>query len=167
MQGDAKSLFSLITQTQDKKAYQDLNWEGSLIDYFVLVKKNPLVARTAFQRVYDMVLSYGVEEYTEYKKNVLRYKFFDDPSGQGRDAVFGLDIPLMKMISFFQICCPEIWNRETFASIAWPCREFQIHHRQASKKGARKLCTHRGRCSLFFYLVSKRGRIAKRFISNR
>ncbi|MEZ0370845.1 MAG: PrkA family serine protein kinase, partial [Candidatus Sericytochromatia bacterium] len=56
------------------------------------------VARSAFQRVFDMVMSFGTEEYTEYKKRIIRYKFFDDPFGTGNDAIFGLDIHLMKLV---------------------------------------------------------------------
>ena len=101
-QGKSSNLFSLVAEKQDKKSYRDLNWEGSLPDYFGLIQKNPAVARTAFQRIYDMILSYGTEEYTEYKKNIIRYKFFDDVIDEGKDAVFGLDLPLMKMVAFFK-----------------------------------------------------------------
>ena len=60
------------------------------------------MARTAFQRVYDMIESYGYEEYKEYKKVIRHYKFFDDPIENGRDAVFGLDVHIMKLVNFFK-----------------------------------------------------------------
>ena len=60
-------LMDLITSMHDEKSYQDLTWEGTLSDYLHTVEQNPRVARTAFQRVYDMILLYGYEEYTEYK----------------------------------------------------------------------------------------------------
>ena len=36
----------------------------------------------------------GQEEYLDNKKKIVRYHFFRDDSGRGRDAVFGLDVPL-------------------------------------------------------------------------
>jgi serine protein kinase len=85
-----------------EKDYRHFHWEGSFFDYLDVVKKDPRVARNAFQRMYDMVLSWGTESYVEYKKNITRYKFFDDPIDHGKDAVFGLDIPLTKLVSFFK-----------------------------------------------------------------
>src|SRR5690606_33160187 len=78
--------------------YHDLHWEGSLVDYLGLVVEHPHVARNAFQRLYDMIVSFGATRYTEYKKEIIHYHFFDDPLGNGRDAIFGLDIPLMKLV---------------------------------------------------------------------
>ena len=37
------------------------------------------MTRTAYQRVYDMILSHGTEEIVVNKEKLLRYKFFDDP----------------------------------------------------------------------------------------
>jgi serine protein kinase len=82
--------------------YKNLNWEGSFQDYLNIVKENPLVTRNAFQRVYDMILSYGTTEYVDFKKNVTHYKFFEDPIDNGKDAIFGLDVQLMKLVHFFK-----------------------------------------------------------------
>ncbi|MDZ4084759.1 MAG: serine protein kinase, partial [Bdellovibrionales bacterium] len=62
-------------------------------------KENPKVTRNAFQRMYDMVVEKGSEEYIDFKKQVVRYKFFDDAENDGKDAVFGLDVPLMKLVN--------------------------------------------------------------------
>jgi serine protein kinase len=95
-------IMRLVQQLHDIKGYQELNWEGGYQDYLSIVNKNPAVARSAFQRIYDMILSYGFEEYTEYKKKIIRYHFFKDPLENGKDAIFGLDIPLMKMVNIFK-----------------------------------------------------------------
>lgn len=79
-----------------------LNWEGGFQDYVDLVSENPRITRNAFQRVYDMILSFGTNKYTEYKKEIIRYNFFDDPIGKGKDAVFGIDVHLMKLVNFFK-----------------------------------------------------------------
>jgi serine protein kinase len=91
-----------IASLQDKEQYAILNWEGSFDDYLEIVKKNPKVTRTAYQRVYDMILSHGKTEYIDNKKKLIRYHFFSDEPNGGRDAVFGLDIPLMKLVNVFK-----------------------------------------------------------------
>ncbi len=95
-------IISIIQQMQDFDTYKQLTWEGSFSQYLEIVQKNPKVARTAFQRLYDMILSYGVQEYQEYKEKLVKYKFFDDPMENGRDAVFGLERPLMKLVNLFK-----------------------------------------------------------------
>jgi serine protein kinase len=82
--------------------FRNFHWEGSFTDYLDLVKKNPSICRNAFQRVYDMVLTWGTSSYIEYKKTIVHYKFFDDPIDGGKEAVFGLDVPLMKLVHFFK-----------------------------------------------------------------
>ena len=64
-----------------------------------LVMANPKVARNAYQRLYDMILSHGVTEYTRHHERYTHYRLFDDPLDAGRDAVFGLDAPLMRLVN--------------------------------------------------------------------
>jgi len=87
-----------IRERQDQTLYHDLHWEGTFQDYLALVQESPQIARNAFQRLYDMIVSFGTRKYTEYKKEIIHYHFFDDPIGGGRDAIFGLDVPLMKFV---------------------------------------------------------------------
>lgn len=82
--------------------YKNMNWTGSLEEYLDIVAKNPQVARSAYQRIYDMVLSYGSDEYIDSKKKIVHHNFFDDPLNNGKDAVYGLDIPLMKLVNMFK-----------------------------------------------------------------
>ena len=92
----------MLSDANTVKEFRDLHWEGSFNEYLDIVKKHPGVARNAFQRMYDMIISWGSTNYLEYKKNILRYKFFDDPIDHGKDAVFGLDVPCMKLVHFFK-----------------------------------------------------------------
>ncbi len=96
------NLFSLISSRIDTDQYRELNWQGSFHDYLGLVYENPNVARNAFQRVYDMILSYGKSETTYLNQPVTHYDFFSDPVNEGREAVFGLDGPLNKLVNFFK-----------------------------------------------------------------
>ncbi len=84
------------------ESFAHLHWEGGFQDYLNLVTERPAIARTAFQRIYDMIVSYGSVNYSEYKKDVTRYNFFDDPFENGVDAVFGIDVHLMKLVNFFK-----------------------------------------------------------------
>ena len=78
-----------IAALQDYESYQDLHWEGSFEDYLQIVREKPKVTRNAFQRLYDMVVSYGEEEYIDNKKKLIRYPFFKDPIENGKDVVKG------------------------------------------------------------------------------
>ena len=93
---------SFIEKNYKREDFTHLHWLGSFQDYLEIIDKNPGVCRNSFQRIYDMILSYGHENYTEYKKEITRYKFFDDPFDNGKDAVFGIDVHLMKLVNFFQ-----------------------------------------------------------------
>jgi len=93
------TLVGQIAELQNYATYKELSWEGSFEDYLELVRKTPSITRNAYQRLYDMVLSHGVEEYIDNKKKLTRYKFFRDDSHGGKDAVFGLDVPLMRLMN--------------------------------------------------------------------
>jgi len=95
-------IISLVGQLQDLKAFRDQNWEGSFEEYLEIVRQNHEVTRTAFQRLYDMILAKGWYEYYDNKKRITHYNFFDDVDGDGRDAIYGLDIPLMKLVNAFK-----------------------------------------------------------------
>jgi len=96
------NILNKIEQLQSQSNFRDLHWEGSFEDYLEIVQQDPKVARTAYQRIYDMIVSYGEEEYSHYRENLIHYKFFDDPFESGKDAVFGLDRPLMELVRIFQ-----------------------------------------------------------------
>jgi serine protein kinase len=100
--GTQASWVSRIATLHDSKSYAELTWEGSFEDYLNIVRTNPKVTRTAFQRIYDMILSHGKSEYIDNKKKLIRYHFFSDERFGGRDAIFGLDVPLMKLVNVFK-----------------------------------------------------------------
>src|SRR6187200_23610 len=96
---EAMTMVAQIAELQNYATYKELAWEGSFEDYLQLVRRTPQVTRNAYQRLYDMVLSHGVDEYIDNKKKLVRYKFFRDEQHGGRDAVFGLDVPLMRLMN--------------------------------------------------------------------
>lgn len=92
-------LNELLKNLQKSENFKDCTWSGSFEDYLALVKENPKITRNAYQRMYDMIMEKGSSEYVDVKKQMVHYKFFDDPDNDGRDAVFGADIPLMKFVN--------------------------------------------------------------------
>lgn len=96
------ALFAEIKKVQDANLFRTLHWEGSFEDYLGIVRNDPRVARTAYQRLYDMIISHEYDEYTRCREQLIHYKFFDDPFENGKDAVFGLDKPMMDLVSVFQ-----------------------------------------------------------------
>jgi serine protein kinase len=98
----SNSLVSIIDRRLDVSHFREQHWEGTFWEYLDIVMENPGVARNAFQRVYDMILTYGSEQYTQFKQEAIRYKFFGDPLEGGADAIFGLERPLMQLVDFFK-----------------------------------------------------------------
>ena len=96
------SVFELVKEVYSPQHYNELNWEGSFEDYIEIVQKNPKVARSAFSRMYDLIMHFGTYDFVEHKKKLTHYKFFDDPLGNGKDAVFGLDVHIAKLVNFFK-----------------------------------------------------------------
>lgn len=94
------AIVDLIAQKQDLQHFRAKHWEGSFAEYLDIVAQNPSVARNAYERVYDMVMSYGSYSY-EVSRSESRshYKFFDDPDNDGADAVFGLDASLEQFVN--------------------------------------------------------------------
>src|SRR6266481_2059253 len=101
-QAESVNILSAIANLQSAQEYQELNWEGSLEDYLRLIQENPRVTRNAFQRIYDMILSHGLEELVEHKKKSTRYRFFRDEMHNGRDAVYGIDQSLNHLVDIFK-----------------------------------------------------------------
>jgi serine protein kinase len=95
---DANLIYSLVEKEINLERFRELSWKGSFSDYLHAVVDNPRVIRNAYQRLFDMIQSYGTVEYKLHKESMVHYKFFDDPIGRGRDAVFGLDRPLMRLV---------------------------------------------------------------------
>ena len=99
---NGREIITLVGQRQDLDQFRRKNWEGNFEDYLDIVRSDPHVTRNAFERVYDMVMSYGTENYEEFREKRVRYRFFGDPDDQGKDAVFGLDGPLGMLVNAFK-----------------------------------------------------------------
>ena len=79
--------------------YESLNWTGSFWDYVAMLEQNPKVARNSYQRLYDMVMSHGTEEFTYCKRQHVKYKFFE---GLGDISIYGLEENLMEFMDILK-----------------------------------------------------------------
>jgi len=95
-------ILDAIGDSPEVRTYRDLQWQGTFADYLKMVSEDPRIARNAHQRMYDMILSHGSEDFVQYKERLVRYKFFADPFSTGRDAVFGIERQLMQLVSHFK-----------------------------------------------------------------
>ncbi|MFZ3230394.1 MAG: serine protein kinase [Pseudobdellovibrio sp.] len=90
---------NMVEKWQSNTSTVVSHWSGTFQEYLDLVKAKPKLSRNAYQRMFDMVVESGTEEYIDFKKQIIRYKFFDDKENNGKDAVFGLDVQLMKLVN--------------------------------------------------------------------
>src|SRR5215467_10034831 len=97
-----KAILSAIRHQLNRDDYRKKHWEGSFDEYLDIVRDNPTVTRSAYQRLYDMILSHGTEEVYENKEKITRYKFFTEFAAAHGDAIFGLDRPLMHLANTFK-----------------------------------------------------------------
>ncbi|MEZ6065389.1 MAG: serine protein kinase [Planctomycetaceae bacterium] len=95
------TLLKSFSARQNAEQFRQEHWQGSFAEYIDLVKATPQVTRTAYQRLYDMIVREGTYE-IEGAKGLIRYKFFDDPHENGEDAIFGLTRPLMELVNVFK-----------------------------------------------------------------
>lgn len=84
------------------ETFKELNQEMSFNEYLELVKCNPNLLRNSYQRMADMIESYGFEMRKDPFGEHKHYNFFDDPFNNGADAVFGIEDSLVKIVDFFK-----------------------------------------------------------------
>ncbi len=97
-----RDIISLVGQRQDLNQFKKKNWTGDFAAYLDIVRENPMITRNAYERVFDMILSYGTQTYEECREQRTHYNFFDDPDNDGKDAVFGLDDSITTLVNAFK-----------------------------------------------------------------
>jgi serine protein kinase len=97
-----KSILSSLRAELDLSDYRKLHWEGTFEDYLNIVLERSDVTRTAYQRLYDMIMSHGAEEVYENKDKVTRYKFFTEFAARHGDSVYGIDRSLNQLVHTFK-----------------------------------------------------------------
>lgn len=78
-------IFKRIAEFQAES--ERLSWKGTFRDYIDLLRRDPAPAMTAHARVYEMIVSHGIEE----KGGRKQYKFFEQ-------EIFGLDQTMERLV---------------------------------------------------------------------
>lgn len=87
-----------------------LAWSGTFAEYFDLVTANPSIAQLAHARVYDMIVSAGVE--TD-DRGQPRYQFF-------ADDIYGIEHPLNQIVEYFQSAAQRLEVRKRILLLMGP-----------------------------------------------
>src|SRR6476469_6578586 len=103
----------LIKKLEEFRAQeQALTWEGTFADYFEIVKENPRVAQLSHARIFDMIMSDGVEP----GKGVApapTYNFF-------ADEIYGLEKPLQQVVEYFNSAAQRLEVRKRILLLMGP-----------------------------------------------
>src|SRR5262245_3819852 len=102
MLSTGKAILAALRPQLNLSDYRKKHWEGSFDEYLDIVREHSEATRSAYQRLYDMVLSHGTEEVYEQKEKITRFKFFTEFAAQQGDAIYGLDRPLMSLVNAFK-----------------------------------------------------------------
>jgi serine protein kinase len=97
-----KAILNALRKELNLSDYRKKHWEGTFDEYLDIVREHPDVTRSAYQRLYDMIISHGTEEVYENKEKITRYRFFTDFAARHGDAIYGLDRPLMHLVNCFK-----------------------------------------------------------------
>jgi serine protein kinase len=158
MPSKSNPLVSVIDRRLDVTSYREQHWEGSFWDYLDIVHDTPTVSRNAFQRVYDMILGYGLENYTQFKNEITRYKFFSDPIDGGADAIFGLERPLMQLVDFFKSAAQGYGTEKRILLLHGPVGSSKSTIARLLKKGLESYSrTDAGKVYTYLWRVHHRG----------
>ena len=93
-----ENMLQKIAEKFNKDQFNKLNEDMSFSEYLTLVYKNPKLTRTAYQYLYDMIISKGTKKIERYRRTYIHYNFFDD----AEIPIFGLEETLHQLVQFFR-----------------------------------------------------------------
>lgn len=91
-----KNYLSLLAAKHDKTRFKVLHEEMSFNDYVARCYQNPRLVRTAYQRLYDMIMSKGCRYFKRFRRTHVHYNFFDD----FEVPIVGLEDTLEEFVKF-------------------------------------------------------------------
>jgi serine protein kinase len=101
------SLTDLIAAYRDE--HRNLAWQGTFEEYLALVQENPSIARLAHARVFDMIMSHGVQ----HEPAGPRYKFFEG-------EIFGSDAAVGDLVEYFKAAAHGLEVRKRILLLMGP-----------------------------------------------
>ena len=94
-------LIALIANRQNRADYQKKHWHGTFAEYLDIVPRpegHP--HRVPASLRHDPRLRQ--DEDIVNKEKLTRYRFFEDPVGNGQDAIFGLEKTLQNLVNILK-----------------------------------------------------------------
>lgn len=113
--GSGSANFDLFAELDGHSAeLEKLRWTGTFSQYVEMVTQNPRLARTAHRTLFSMIISHGVENMPDGTK---MYPFF---SGQGPNALYGLEKPLEKLVGILEAASHGLEPRKRILLLMGP-----------------------------------------------
>ena len=156
---DGKSMVATIASMQDYDRYRDLSWDGSFEDYLAHRPRAPAgdAQRLPARLRHDHLLrDRGVHRQQEEARSATTSSATKRDGG--RDAIFGLDIPLMRLVNVLQGAAQGLRHREARHPAARPGRLLQVHHRAPAQEGPRGLLRARAEGALYTFTLGQPAR---------
>lgn len=95
---ELKTGFNWLAEQFNSDDWNELNRTMTFNDYLGAVEANPLLARSAYQRLYDMIIAPGSEKIKRNRRTYTHYNFFDDP----QIPIFGLEKTIDELVKFIR-----------------------------------------------------------------
>jgi len=99
-----KSTFAELIE-RDRQERATKKWEGSLIDYLEVVKKDPFITRLSHSRMFEILRGKGVSDISESEDPKQKRLFGDEPVKIYTffaDEFFGVETTLAQIVRYFQ-----------------------------------------------------------------
>lgn len=132
-------LKKLQSESKEIQNLKDLNESIGYEEFLTRVKNNPNILRKSNQLVLDMILSYGTEKRVNTDGDeYTHYKFFDDPDNGGKNAVFGIDSSLQKVMQYLKNAARGLGNEKRMALLHGPVGAAKSSIATQMKRGLEK-----------------------------
>ncbi|MCC6464308.1 MAG: hypothetical protein IT463_03085 [Planctomycetes bacterium] len=108
------SICDFIVQ-RNEGAFKQLSWEGGYVEYLNMVCGDPYRhTRTAYQLAFDMIRHFGSDTFEDSGETVRRYRIFDDPFNGGKNAIYGLERPIARLVKYIRAGAREEGRERIF-----------------------------------------------------
>lgn len=100
---------------RNREHFKEVSWEGSYLEYLDMVCAEPYRhTRTTYQLAFDMIQHFGSETFEDSGENVRRYKLFDDPFHEGKNAIYGLERTISRLVKYIRAGAREEGKERIF-----------------------------------------------------
>lgn len=100
---------------RNRAQFVDVSWEGSYLEYLNQVCDDPYKhTRTTYQLTFDMIQHFGSETFEDSGETVRRHKLFDDPFNNGKNAIYGLERTISRLVKYIRAGAREEGKERIF-----------------------------------------------------